>query len=109
MPYLDAEGRERDVVYHWQRRMVIASLSEPEGRLRFFISIILDRPIVVLRGEKTPSCAVLHSATVVAISAVGRLLTNVTMEQLLAVGFKCDSKQDTRIMLTEMSLVVYTA
>lgn len=51
MPYLDAEGRERDV-YRWQRRMVMASLSEPEGRLRFFISIILDRPIVVLRGKK---------------------------------------------------------
>lgn len=49
--------------------------------------------------EEAPSHAVLRSAAVVALTGAGRSLTNVIIEQLLAVGFKCDIKQDTIIIL----------
>lgn len=58
-------------------------------------------------GEEAPFSAILHSGIVVAISTAGRLLAIVVLEQLLVVGFKCDGKQDTRVMLHETSLVVY--
>lgn len=72
---------------------------------RFPISIVLVT--CCFAGEEAPFSAVLHSDIVVAISTVGRLLAIVVLEQLLVVGFKCDGKQDTRVMLHETSLVVY--